>query len=160
VRAVLEAVRSAGARRAVPLPVSAPFHTRLMAPAAERLAADLERLPIRDAGIPVIANVSAAPVRRAHDIRRALLAQVASPVRWEQSVRRMYADGARIFVEVGPGTALSGMIRRTVGDAVLCHVEDAASRDEALAVLGAGRPDRGAAAHPSAGRPAVQRTRP
>jgi [acyl-carrier-protein] S-malonyltransferase len=135
VRAVLDAVRGAGARRAMPLAVSAPFHTRLMAPAAERLAADLERLPIRDARIPVVANVSAAPVRAADEIRRALLAQVASPVRWEESVRRMYADGVRIFAEIGPGTALSGMIRRTVPDAATCHVEDAASRDEALALL-------------------------
>ncbi|HLW48764.1 MAG TPA: ACP S-malonyltransferase [bacterium] len=139
VRAVLDAARSAGARRAVPLAVSAPFHTRLMAPAAERLAADLERLPIRDASIPVVANVSAAPVRSADEIRRALLAQVASPVRWEESVRRMHADGVRIFAEFGPGTALSGMIRRTVGDAAVCHVEDAVSREEALAVLAAGQ---------------------
>jgi [acyl-carrier-protein] S-malonyltransferase len=138
VRAVLDAARSAGARRAVPLAVSAPFHTRLMAPAAERLAADLERLPIRDARIPVVANVSAAPVRAAGEIRRALLTQVASPVRWEESVRRMHADGVRIFAEFGPGTALGGMIRRTVAGAATCHVEDAASREEALALLGAG----------------------
>jgi [acyl-carrier-protein] S-malonyltransferase len=137
VRAVLDAARSAGARRAVPLAVSAPFHTRLMEPAAERLAADLERLPIRDARIPVVANVSAEPVRTADEIRRALLAQVASPVRWEESVRRMYADGVRIFAEFGPGTALSGMIRRTVADVAVCHVEDGASRDAALAVLAA-----------------------
>jgi [acyl-carrier-protein] S-malonyltransferase len=137
VRAVLDAARSAGARRAVPLAVSAPFHTRLMEPAAERLAADLERLPIRDARIPVVANVSAEPVRTADEIRRALLAQVASPVRWEESVRRMYADGVRIFAEFGPGTALSGMIRRTVADVTVCHVEDGASRDAALAVLAA-----------------------
>ena len=137
VRAVLDAARAAGARRAIPLAVSAPFHTRLMAPAASRLAADLERMPLRDARIPVIANVSAAPVRTADEIRRALLAQVASPVRWEESVRAMRADGIEVFVEVGPGTTVSGMIRRTV-DAVTCHVEDAASREETLALLAAG----------------------
>lgn len=147
VRAVLDAARNAGARRAVTLPVSAPFHTRLMTPAAERLAADLEHLPIRDARVPVVANVSAAPVRTANEIRRALLAQVASPVRWEESVRRMYADGVRIFVEFGPGTTLSGMIARTVGDAKVCHVEDTASREEALAVL-TGAPGGDGAARP------------
>ncbi len=136
VRAVLEAAKAAGARRAMPLAVSAPFHTRLMAPAAERLAADLEALPLRDARIPVFANVSAAPVRSADEIRRALLAQVASPVRWEESVRTMRRDGIDLFVEIGPGTTVSGMIRRTV-DAATCHVEDAASRDETLALLAA-----------------------
>lgn len=134
VRAVLEAAKAAGARRAMPLAVSAPFHTRLMAPAAERLAGDLEALPLRDARIPVFANVSAAPVRIADEIRRALLAQVASPVRWEESVRAMRRDGVDLFVEIGPGTTVSGMIRRTV-DAATCHVEDAASRDEALTLL-------------------------
>ncbi|HEV2439174.1 MAG TPA: ACP S-malonyltransferase [bacterium] len=137
VRAVLDAARAAGARRAIPLAVSAPFHTRLMAPAAARLAADLERLPLRDARIPVIANVSAAPVRTADEIRRALLAQVDSPVRWEESVRAMAADGIGLFVEVGPGTTVSGMIRRTAEGAVTCHVEDVASRDETLALLAA-----------------------
>jgi [acyl-carrier-protein] S-malonyltransferase len=133
----------------VPLAVSAPFHTRLMAPAAERLAADLTALPIRDARIPVVANASAAPVRTADEIRRTLLAQVASPVRWEESVRRMYAAGMRIFAEFGPGTTLSGMIRRTVDDAVVCHVEDAASRDDTLAVLAAGGAPSGAPARGS-----------
>lgn len=138
VRAVLNAARAAGARRALPLAVSAPFHTRLMAPAAARLAAELEDLPIRDAAIPVVANVSAAPVQTADDIRRALLAQVASPVRWEESVRAMHARGVRTFVEIGPGTTLSGMIRRTV-EAATWHVEDTASRDETLIALGATR---------------------
>jgi len=150
VRAVLDAARAAGARRAIPLAVSAPFHTRLMAPAAERLAAELERVPVRDARIPVIANATAAPVRTAGEIRRALLAQVASPVRWEESVRVMRAAGVRLFVEIGPGTALSGMIRRTADGAATCHVEDAASLDETLAALAApsAREARGAAAGP------------
>ena len=149
VRAVLEAAKTAGARRAMPLAVSAPFHTRLMAPAAERLAADLDALPLRDARIPVFANVSAGPVRTAAEIRRALLAQVASPVRWEESVRAMRADGVDLFIEVGPGTTLGGMIRRTV-DAATCHVEDAASRDETLARLAA----QGQVAAQTAGGPA------
>lgn len=134
VREALAAAKTMGARRAVPLAVSAPFHTSLMRPAAERLAVELERIAVHRARIPVVANVSAHPVREADEIRRALLAQVASPILWEQSVRRIYEMGVRQFVEIGPGTTLSGMIRKTVA-ATPCHIEDAASRDEAMTML-------------------------
>ncbi len=137
VRGAVASARTRGARRAVPLAVSAPFHTSLMRPAAERLAAELERVPIAPARIPVFANVSAAPIRTPDEIRGALLRQMAAPVLWEQSVRAMHAAGVRVFVEIGPGTTLSGMITRTV-EAATCHVEDAASRDAAAATL-AGR---------------------
>ncbi len=138
VTAALDAARHRGARRTVTLPVSAPFHTSLMRPAADRLAAELERTPIAPARIPVFANVSAAPVRSPDEIRRALLRQVASPVLWEQSVRAMHAAGVRLFVEVGPGTSLGAMIRRTV-EADTCHIEDAASREAASRVLAGAR---------------------
>ncbi len=131
VKEAAAAARAMGARRAVPLAVGAPFHTSLMRPAAERLAVELERTPMRDAGIPVVANVSALPIQRADEIRRALLAQVASPVLWEQSVRAIYDSGIRRFVEIGPGTTLSGMIRKTV-EADTCHIADAESREETL----------------------------
>ena len=134
VQGVAAAARAMGARRSVPLAVSAPFHTSLMRPAAERLAAELERTPMRAARIPVVANVSAQPVRAPDEIRRALLAQVASPVLWEQSVRAIFDAGVRQFIEIGPGTALSGMIRKTVPAATF-HIEDGASREEAVAVL-------------------------
>ncbi len=138
VRAAVELARARGARRAVPLPVSAPFHTSLMEPAARRLVPVLEEIPIRPALFPVFSNVSAAPVREPDEIRRALLRQVSSPVLWEQSVRAMYDAGVRLFVEVGPGTTLSGLIRRTV-PADVCHVEDWASREAALGILGTRR---------------------
>lgn len=134
VREAAAAAKAGGARRTIPLAVSAPFHTSLMRPAAERLAADLERTPFRTARIPVAANASARPVRTADEIRRALIAQVTSPVLWEQSVRAIYEMGVRQFVEVGPGTTLCGMIRKTVA-AAPCHIEDAASRDDAVAAL-------------------------
>jgi [acyl-carrier-protein] S-malonyltransferase len=134
VREAAAAARRLGARRALELPVSAPFHTSLMRPAAERLAGELERTPIRRARIPVVANVSARPVRDPDAIRQALLAQVASPVLWEQSVRTIYDTGIRRFVEFGPGTTLCGMIRKMV-DAETCHIENAASREEALTML-------------------------
>lgn len=134
VREAARAARGMGARRTVPLPVSAPFHTSLMRPAAERLAAELARTPIRPAALPVVANASAEVVRSPEEIRRALISQVASPVLWEQSVRTLFGSGVRQFVEIGPGTALSGMIRKTV-PAETFHIEDAASREEAVAAL-------------------------
>lgn len=135
VRAAVGAARAAGARRAVMLAVSAPFHTSLMRGAAERLAAVVEQVPVADAALPVISNVTAEPVRGAEEIRRLLVRQVASPVRWEESVRRMAALGVSVFIEVGPGTSLSGLIRKTVAATVL-HVEDVQSLEETLRSLG------------------------
>ena len=131
VGAAVAAARAAGARRAVPLAVSAPFHTTLMAPAAERLAEVLETVPLRDATVPVISNVTAEPVRGAEEIRALLVRQVTAPVRWEASVRRMAALGATLFVEAGPGVTLSGLIRKTVAVPV-AHVEDAATLEATL----------------------------
>jgi [acyl-carrier-protein] S-malonyltransferase len=131
VRAAVGAAKAAGARRAVLLGVSAPFHTSLMVPAAERLAAVLERVPLADAAPPVVSNVTAEPVRPAEEIRRLLVRQVAAPVRWEASVRRMVAMGVSVFVEVGPGTSLSGLIKKTVAATVL-HVEDVPTLEQTL----------------------------
>ncbi len=142
VRAALAAAKARGARRAVPLEVSAPFHTRFMRPAAERLAADLERVPIAPARVPVFANVSGTPLRRPDEIRRALLQQVTSPVLWEQSVRAMHEAGVRLFIEAGPGTSVSAMIRRTV-PVETGHVEDLASREAAMRLLAEQRAGRG-----------------
>lgn len=102
----------AGARRAVSLPVSAPFHCALMEPARERLAPVLEGIGFRDPDIPVYTNVDAAPVTTGAAAREALLRQVASPVRWEDLVTGMAAAGISTFVEVGPGRVLSGLVRR------------------------------------------------
>lgn len=136
VRAAVGAARAAGARRAVMLAVSAPFHTSLMVPAAERLATAVERLPLTDAALPVVSNVTAAPVEQAAEIRRLLVRQVVSPVRWEESVRRMAALGVSVFIEVGPGTSLSGLIKKTAAAPVL-HVEDVNSLEQTLQSLGA-----------------------
>lgn len=136
--AVREGVRrakAAGAKRAVLLQVSAPFHTSLMRPAAERLGPLLDAVDVRSAAIPVVSNVTAQPVRTPREIREVLTAQVASPVRWEESVRTMAAMGARAFVEVGPGSSLSGLIRKTVAEAAVLRVEDHASLQATLAQL-------------------------
>lgn len=112
VAAATERARQLGARRAVMLEVSAPFHCRLMRPAAERLAGVLAEVPIRPAQIPVVANVTAEPVTDPEEIRSLLVRQVDHPVRWEQSVRAMGAAGVGRFVEMGPGKTLAGLIKR------------------------------------------------
>ncbi len=135
VRAAVGAAKAAGAGRAVMLAVSAPFHTSLMVPAAERLAVAVEPLPLADAALPVVSNVTAEPVQHAEEIRRLLVRQVTSPVRWEESVRRMATLGVSVFIEVGPGTSLSGLIKKIVAATVL-HVEDVGSLEQALQSLG------------------------
>jgi [acyl-carrier-protein] S-malonyltransferase len=104
--------REIGARHVLPLPVSAPFHCALMAPAAERLAPELRALPVGDPRVPIVANVDAQPKRTGRDAIEALVAQVASPVLWEDAVRRLASEGVTTYVEVGPGTVLSGLVRK------------------------------------------------
>src|SRR3989339_226300 len=106
------ACKDAGAKRAIPLPVSAPFHCPLMQPAADKLKMELDKIEVKDATIPVIANVTAAAVTSAAEIRDLLVKQVTSPVLWEDSVKKMIADGVSSFVEVGPGKVLSGLIKK------------------------------------------------
>lgn len=112
VRRAAERAIAAGARKVVPLPVSAPFHCALMRPAAERLEQALAEVRVGDPAFPVYSNVDAAPVSDGASARDALLRQVASPVRWQESIQRMIADGFDTFVEIGPGKVLSGLVRR------------------------------------------------
>jgi [acyl-carrier-protein] S-malonyltransferase len=116
--------REAGARRAVPLPVSAPFHCSLMEPAAERLLEVLGAVAFSTPRIPVYTNVDAAPVSDGEAARRALVRQVASPVRWHELVERMVADGFDTFVEVGPGKVLAGLVKRIRKDARVLSAGD------------------------------------
>ena len=113
-----EAVSEAGTKltaagaRASTLPVSAPFHSSLMEPAEARLAKDIMALELSDPSVPVYVNVDAEPVTDAAAAKQALIRQVSRPVLWEQSVRRMIDDGVSLFVEVGPGRVLSGLLAR------------------------------------------------
>ena len=118
-----ERAKALGARRAVPLQVSAPFHCALMKPAEERLAPELRGVRTHDPRIPVIANVDAQPKRTASESIDALIRQVASPVRWENVVQRLALEGVTRYVEVGPGKALSGMIKRIADGATILNVE-------------------------------------
>jgi len=126
-----------GGRKSVLLPVSAPFHCALMAPAAEGLAAALADVVVRDPTIPVVRNVDGGVTRRAADVVPFLLRQVASPVRWTDCVRRLAAEGATTFVEVGPGRVLAGLVKRIVDDGRAVSIEDPAGLDKALATLAA-----------------------
>jgi [acyl-carrier-protein] S-malonyltransferase len=117
-----ERARALGARRVVALPVSAPFHCALMRPAESRLAPQLRALPARDPQIPVVANVDAALKRTAASAIDALIAQVSSPVRWEEVVGRLASEGVTTYVEVGPGTVLSGLVRKIQREATVASV--------------------------------------
>jgi [acyl-carrier-protein] S-malonyltransferase len=129
--------KALGARRVRPLPVSAPFHCGLMQPAQDRLEGDLRALVVSDPAIPVVANLDAEPKRDAAAAISALVDQVTAPVRWEQVVRRLASEGVDTYVEVGPGTVLSGLIRRIDRNARLLSVADPEGVDRAVAALAA-----------------------
>jgi [acyl-carrier-protein] S-malonyltransferase len=136
VAAAVERARELGARRAVELPVSAPFHSSLMAPARKGLTPVLADCEMTDVSVPVYRNVDAMPVRSAEDVREGLVRQVDAPVRWADSVRRMVADGFDTFLEVGAGTVLRGLIRR-IDRSVACHAVGTVDEiEKVLAELG------------------------
>jgi [acyl-carrier-protein] S-malonyltransferase len=103
---------SRGAKRAIPLAVSAPFHCRLMEPAAARLSQDLAAVEFSDLEVPLFTNVDASPITTGGEARDALVRQVASPVRWEEIIESMLSSGVTRFVEVGPGKVLAGLVRK------------------------------------------------
>ena len=134
-----ELAKARGARRVIPLAVSAPFHCPLMKPAEERLAPELRALPAQDPRVPVVANVDAEPKRTAAAAVDALIRQVSSPVRWEDVVRRLIADGARTFLELGPGTVLAGLIKKIDRTVTVMSVEDEEELRSAVTQLHAAR---------------------
>ncbi|HEV2175882.1 MAG TPA: ACP S-malonyltransferase [Terriglobia bacterium] len=131
----VELAKQRGAKRAIMLNVSAPFHCALMQPAADRLARDLDALEIADPEVPLVNNVDAKLVRTAETVRDGLKRQVTAPVRWEQSMQALRPEGVQLFVEVGPGKVLSGLMRQIDREAECLHVEDMASLQEVLARL-------------------------
>lgn len=132
VELAVEELKAAGAKKAVILPVSAPFHSTLMKPAAEKLAVELDKVTISDAKIPVVANVSAEILTKAEDIKASLVAQAASPVLWEDCVARMKEFGADVLLEAGPGKTLCGFNRRIDKTIASLNVEDVASLEKSL----------------------------
>jgi [acyl-carrier-protein] S-malonyltransferase len=124
-----------GGRRSMLLPVSAPFHCRLMAPAAERLARVLDAVPTAAPAVPVVRNVDAGLTTGADEVKRFLVRQVTAPVRWTDCVVRMVSEGATVFLEVAPGRVLTGLLKRIDGGVQGLAVEDppAVARAVALA---------------------------
>ncbi|HEY8091498.1 MAG TPA: ACP S-malonyltransferase [Polyangiaceae bacterium] len=124
--------------RAIPLKVSAPFHCALMAPAARAVAAELERITVRDARFPIVANFDAQANSDAGRVKVLLVCQVDGPVRWEASVKRMAAAGVTQALEIGPGKVLAGLVKRTAKDVMVHSVGDVASLDQVAAFLAGG----------------------
>jgi [acyl-carrier-protein] S-malonyltransferase len=134
----IEGCKAAGAKRGIKLPVSAPFHCALMMPAQERLRPDLEALTFRDPSWPLVNNVEALPVRAGAEARAGLVRQVSAPVRWQQVVERLVAEGVRTLVEVGPGSVLSGLAKKIDRNVAVLNVEDPASLQKTVAALSTG----------------------
>ena len=128
-------LRDAGAKRLIPLHVSGPFHSPATAPVGEALAAAFESVTWSDPDPPIVSNVTAEPVRGAARIRELLARQASSPVEWVASVRRMVDEGVETFVECGPGTALSSMVRRIAPEAQTLNVSDPSTLRATVAAL-------------------------
>ena len=135
VERAIEIAKTKGCKKAVPLPVSVPVHTPLMQKAADRLAQDLAAISWSDLRVPLINNAEAKPLTKAAEIQASLVRQLPSSVLWEDSVKAMAAMGVKTFVEVGPGTVLTGLIRRIVPDAVTMNVNDPKSLESTLQSL-------------------------
>jgi len=138
VEAAGAALKAAGGR-VMPLPVSAPFHSSLMKPAEERLSADLDAIAFGNPALSVYVNVDAAPVTDAAAARDALVRQVSRPVRWDESVEGMIDDGVTLFVEVGPGRVLSGLVGRISKDVQKINVEGPEGFDRAREAIAGAR---------------------
>lgn len=118
-----EALKKAGAKRIVPLKVSGPFHSQMLVHAGEQLGEALKDVEIASDFIPYVANVTADYVTDALDVKPLLEKQVASSVRWQQSIERLIADGADTFVEIGPGKTLSGFMRKINRDVTVYNID-------------------------------------
>jgi [acyl-carrier-protein] S-malonyltransferase len=127
VNRAIEVAKGRGFRKAMLLPVSAPFHCALMVPAGERLAGTLAQVAVQPLAIPVVTNVDAEPNQDSDRVRDLLVRQVSAPVRWEESMRRMITLGVTSFVEIGPGKVLSGLVKRIDKEVSTANIEDSAS---------------------------------
>jgi [acyl-carrier-protein] S-malonyltransferase len=135
VERAVELARSRGAKRAVMLAVSAPFHCALMKPAADRLKPVLDATDFAGLSVPLVTNVDAELITQGAAAREALIRQVASPVRWSDSVRRLIDEGVGRFIEIGPGKVLSGLVRQVSREVTVLNVEDPDSLDAAATAL-------------------------
>jgi [acyl-carrier-protein] S-malonyltransferase len=139
VKRAVEIASQSGAKRAVILPVSAPFHCALMMPAQQRLEPDLRATKFSALKIPLITNVDAQAITTGEEAREALIRQVTAPVRWLESVREMIESGVTVFVEVGPGKVLTGLLRQIDRSVRVFNVEDSATLNSTMEKLAQAR---------------------
>ncbi len=132
----VQALKTAGAKRCVPLNVSGPFHSCMLKGAGEKLSQELAAITVYDISVPYLANVTADYVTDKEQIKPLLTHQVASPVRWQQSVERMIKDGTDVFVEIGPGKALSGFMRKINRNIKTLNVEKVEDLEKLLSLKG------------------------
>jgi [acyl-carrier-protein] S-malonyltransferase len=132
VKKAADLAKAKGAKRAVLLPVSAPFHSALLLPAARRLEGVLSGVAFRDLAVPLVTNVDAAPLTAGARVAETLVRQVTAPVRWEEIVLRLAKEGVTACIEIGPGKVLSGLIKRIAPDLKTFNVEDRASLQATL----------------------------
>jgi len=141
VKRAVEIASQLGAKRAVMLPVSAPFHSALMMPAQEKLAEDMKKTEFGNLRVPLVTNVDADTIETGPEARQALIRQVTSPVRWEDSVRTLIDEGVNTFVEVGPGRVLTGLLRQIERSVAALNVEDERSLAATMDKIAAARSD-------------------
>jgi len=141
VKRAVELASQAGAKRATILAVSAPFHSALMMPAQEKLARDLEKIHFENLRVPLVTNVDADTIETGEAARQALVRQVSTAVRWEESVRLLIEEGVNTFVEVGPGKVLSGLLRQIERSVATLNVEDEKSLLKTVEKIAGARSD-------------------
>lgn len=135
VEAAAEQAKQTGAKRCIPLKVSGPFHSALLAGAGEKLRTELDAVKIQTPAIPYLSNVTAEPVTDSEGIRELLVRQVSHPVRFRESIERMLADGVDTFIEIGPGKTLSGFVRKINKDVTVYHIEKPADMEQVMEEL-------------------------
>jgi malonyl CoA-acyl carrier protein transacylase len=136
VERAIEIAKTKGCKKAIPLPVSVPVHTPLMQQAADKLAAEFDGVTWRNLAVPLVNNAEAVALQRSEDIRISLVRQLPSSVRWEESIQTMARLGVTTFVEVGPGTVLTGLVKRILPAVATFNVHDPKSLDGTLTTLG------------------------
>jgi [acyl-carrier-protein] S-malonyltransferase len=141
VKRAVEIASQSGAKRAVILAVSAPFHSALMMPAQEKLEKDLKAIPFGELQVPLVTNVDADTIRSGEEARSALVRQVSMPVRWEESMRMLLDEGVNTFVEVGPGRVLTGLMRQIERSVASLNVEDEKSLQATIEKIAAAKSD-------------------
>jgi [acyl-carrier-protein] S-malonyltransferase len=133
--AAMELARARGAKRVIPLAVSGAFHSPVMQPAARGLAGAIATTTVHDAVIPVIGNITATPLTRADDIREEMAQQIASPVQWIRTIAYLAGAGVTAFIEIGPGQALTGMVKRIAKGVTTINISSAADLEKAIAAI-------------------------